>query len=47
MTYEEAENILQIYELKEILLLVDKTEEEALCFLVEQNFVELPEILPV
>ena len=39
--------ILQTYTLSEILELNDCTEEEVLDFLVTQNFLELPEILPL
>jgi hypothetical protein len=39
--------ILETYSLEEIFELNDKTEEEALEFLVTQGFLELPEIQPL
>jgi len=47
MTYEEAESILQVYDLVDILELNNLTLEDALCFLVDQEFIELPEIKPL
>jgi len=43
----EYRNILDTYSLVEILEMNDLTEEDCLEFLVEEGFVELPEILPV
>lgn len=39
--------ILQAYTLSELLELNDKTEEDCLEFLVEEGFIELPEVLPL
>lgn len=39
--------ILETYTISEILELNDLTDEDALKFLVEQDFVNLPEILPL
>lgn len=39
--------VLEVYTLEEILELNDLTTEDCLEFLVEQNFLVLPEILPV
>ena len=47
MTYTEVESILQTYTLEEIFELNNLTEEEILYFLIEQEFVELPKIMPV
>ncbi len=47
MTYEEAERILDTYDLDEILSLNELTVADALIFLVKEEFVTLPNILPV
>lgn len=47
MIKRECENILQSYSLEEILELNDLTEDEVLYFLVEQEFIKLPNPLPV
>lgn len=47
MDYEEANELLQTYRLEDILELNDITPEETLCFLVDQEFIKLPEILPL
>lgn len=39
--------ILETYTISEILELNDLTDEDALKFLVEEDFVTLPEILPL
>lgn len=39
--------ILEAYTLEEILELNDKTEEDALEFMVEEKFIELPRIKPL
>lgn len=44
MTYE---TLLEAYSLVEILELNDRTEEEALDFLVTQGFLKLPDIRPL
>lgn len=41
------EKVLQTYTLSEIFEYNDLTEDEVLKFLVEQEFVQLPKILPV
>ena len=41
------ETILETYSLEEILELNDKTQEEALEFLVTQGFLKLPDIQPL
>jgi len=43
----EYRNILETYTLEDILEMNDLTEEDALEFLVEEGFIELPENLPV
>ncbi len=40
-------NILETYSLEEILELNDKTTEDCLEFLVEEEFVKLPSIKPL
>lgn len=47
MNYEEAEHILDTYTLEEILELNELTLVDALLFLVKEEFIELPEPLPV
>jgi len=39
LNYKEAENILDIYSLEEILELNDCTIEDVLCFLVDEEFI--------
>jgi hypothetical protein len=39
--------LLEVYTLEEILELNDKTEEDCLEFLVDENFVKLPSIKPL
>ncbi len=39
--------LLEVYTLEELLELNDKTEEDCLEFLVEENFIELPKIKPL
>lgn len=46
-SYKQIEKILQTYELEEIFELNDLTDEDVLLFLVEQEFLELPEPKPV
>lgn len=41
------EYLLDTYSMEEILELNERTEEEALEFMVEQGFLSLPSILPV
>jgi len=45
--YDTAEHLLEIYSLEEILELNDITPEEALEYLVNQEFIKLPEIQPL
>lgn len=47
MTYEEAESILDVYSLADILERNNYSEADLLCFLVSQEFVELPEVIPL
>ena len=47
LDYNEVEKVLRVYELSEILELNEVTEEETLLFLVEQEFVKLPEYKPI
>lgn len=47
MKYKEAEVLLQTYDFEELLEINETTTEEVLCFLVNQKFLELPEVLPV
>jgi hypothetical protein len=47
MSVEELENILEVYTLEEIAELNDLSPSEVLQFLVDQEFIELPEILPI
>jgi len=44
---ESVERLLEIYTLTEILELNDLTEEDALSFLLDEGFVESPEIKPL
>jgi hypothetical protein len=46
-TYKQIENILQTYEFSEILDLNDLTEEDVLYYLVEQEFIDLPNPRPI
>jgi hypothetical protein len=46
-TYKEIESILQTYSLEDILDYNELTEEDALLFLVEEEFVELPNVQPL
>jgi len=39
--------ILDVYSLEDILELNDVTTEEALIFLIEENFIKLPDIKPL
>jgi hypothetical protein len=43
----EVERVLDTYSLEDILELNDKTEAEVLQFLVNSDFLSLPEVLPV
>lgn len=43
----EYENVLEVYSLEEILEINGITEEEVLEFLVEQEFVNLPDPKPL
>ena len=45
--YREAEKILDTYSLEEILEQNELTEADVLLFLIEEEFVELPEPKPV
>jgi hypothetical protein len=47
LDYETAEHILDIYSLEDILEYNDITTEEALEYLVNQEFIKLPEIQPL
>lgn len=47
MKLEEAESILETYTLEEILDQNDLTEADALVFMVEEEFIEIPEPLPL
>ena len=47
MSYEEAESVLEVYSLADILERNNYSEADALCFLVSQRFIELPEVLPI
>jgi len=47
ISYHEVENLLETYDLEEILELNELTEADVLFFLLEKNFVFLPEPLPV
>jgi len=47
LNYKTIENILEIYSLEEILELNDYTLEDALYYLVENEFVTLPTPEPV
>lgn len=43
----DVESVLQTYSLEEIFELNDLTEEEVLTFLLQQEFIELPDFLPI
>jgi hypothetical protein len=45
--YEKVEKALQVYSLEEILELNDLTDEDVLVFLVEQQFISLPNPEPL
>lgn len=47
MNYEAAEHLLDTYSLTEILELNELTEIDLLLYLVEEEYLELPEILPI
>jgi hypothetical protein len=47
VTYKDIEGILQTYTLEEILEYNSLTSEDALLFLVEEEFLELPNVQPV
>lgn len=47
MTIDEIEHLLDTYTLEEVLELDGLTEADALLFLVEEEFVKLPEITPL
>ena len=47
MNYKEIEDTLETYSLEEIFELNDLTEEEVLYFLVEEEFVTLPNPRPL
>ncbi len=44
---EQAEALLDVYSLAEILEMNDLTEADALEYLLEQGFLDLPEIRPL
>lgn len=46
-TYREIEKILQTYTFQEVLEINELTEEDVLLFLVEEEFLELPEPKPI
>lgn len=46
MTYEEIEKVLQTYSLDDILELNELTDTDVLYFLVEEEFVTLPNPKP-
>jgi len=43
----ELTTLLEVYTLEEILEQNDKTEEDCLEFLIEENFIKLPSIKPL
>jgi hypothetical protein len=47
LEYATAENILQTYSLPDILDWNGLTEADVLCFLVEEEFLEIPNPRPV
>ena len=47
VTYEYIEHILDTYELSEIFELNEVTETDVLLFLVEQNYIKLPNPRPL
>jgi hypothetical protein len=47
LNIREVENVLDVYSLEEILELNDLTEVDVLYFLVSEQFVTLPEPLPL
>ena len=47
MNYDTAEHYLSTYTLEEILELNDLTEADALEYMVNQEFIRLPEISPL
>ena len=47
VSLREVEVILQTYDLIEIFELNELTEEEVLQFLVEEEFITLPKVIPV
>lgn len=47
MTLDDAEALLNTYTLEELLNYNDFTEADALVFLVEQDFLSLPDIRPM
>jgi hypothetical protein len=46
-TFNKAEKILGTYSLEEIFEQNDKTEADVLYFLLQSEYLELPEILPI
>lgn len=44
---KDAEALLETYTLTEILEMNDLTEADALEFLIEEGFIELPEVKPL
>jgi hypothetical protein len=46
-TIDQIERLLQTYDFQDIIDINGLTEEEVLYFLVEQEFVSLPEVKPV
>lgn len=47
MRHSEATVLLDTYNLEELFELNELTTEEVLCFLVEQEYLTLPEVLPI
>jgi hypothetical protein len=47
LIYEEAETLLEVYSFEDILELNELTVEDVLCFLVKEEFLELPEMRPL
>jgi hypothetical protein len=47
VNFKEVESILTVYTLEDILVYNELTEEDVLYFLIEEEFLELPEIKPI
>lgn len=45
--YEEAEHLLETYSFEELLELNELTEADVLRFLLDEEFIEAPEIKPL